>query len=121
MIAVRARKIQLQTIPHPRGEPSAHFFIARATRAERVNDVGTDLAAALPQTRPDRRDEVLGATAEVVAHTTHRDFRRPVFTGPESAYWDGWFNVTRTRDESPLRGKVLNGGLVQVLHPESRS
>jgi hypothetical protein len=45
----------------------------------------------------------------------------PVFTGPDSAYWDGWFNVTRTRDESPLRGKVLNGTLVQVLHPESRS
>lgn len=45
----------------------------------------------------------------------------PVFRGPDSAYWDGWFNVTRTRHESPLRGKVLNGERVQVLHPESRS
>ena len=39
----------------------------------------------------------------------------PRTSGPESAYWDGWFNVTRTRHEHPLRGKVLNGQLVQVL------
>jgi hypothetical protein len=46
---------------------------------------------------------------------------RPHFTGPDSAYWDGWFHVTRTRHESPLRGKVLTGELVQVLHPETSS
>ena len=39
----------------------------------------------------------------------------PVFRGPESAYWDGWFHVTRTRAEHPLRGKVLNGPRVQVI------
>jgi hypothetical protein len=26
--------------------------------------------------------------------------------GPDSAYWDGWFSVTRTRDSHPLRGKL---------------
>jgi len=35
--------------------------------------------------------------------------------GPDSAYWDGWFCVTRTRDEHPLRGKLSNGRLVQVI------
>jgi len=35
--------------------------------------------------------------------------------GPDSAYWDGWFNVTRTRTEHPLRGKAMKGELVQLL------
>ena len=35
--------------------------------------------------------------------------------GPDSAYWDGWFSVTRTRDGHPLSGKVMNGRLVQSL------
>jgi hypothetical protein len=35
--------------------------------------------------------------------------------GPDSAYWDGWFSVTRTRDGHPLSGKVMNGPLVQVI------
>ena len=35
--------------------------------------------------------------------------------GPDSAYWDGWFSVTRTRDEHPLRGKLSTGRLVQVI------
>ena len=35
--------------------------------------------------------------------------------GPDSADWDGWFSVTRTRDGHPLGGKVLHGGLVQVV------
>jgi len=39
----------------------------------------------------------------------------PQFFGPASAYWDGWFNVTPTRSGDPLRGKVMNGGLVQIL------
>lgn len=39
----------------------------------------------------------------------------PHCSGPDSAYWDGWFNVTRTRGGDPLRGKIMNGSLVQVL------
>jgi hypothetical protein len=39
----------------------------------------------------------------------------PNYLGPDSAYWDGWFNVTRTRAEHPLRGKAMKGDLVQVL------
>jgi len=39
----------------------------------------------------------------------------PVCSGPDSLYWDGWFNVTRTRGENPLRGKILNGERVQIL------
>jgi hypothetical protein len=39
----------------------------------------------------------------------------PYYSGPDSAYWDGWFNVTPTRDGNPLRGKAMNGSLVQVL------
>jgi len=39
----------------------------------------------------------------------------PGHSGPGSAYWDGWFNVTRTRTEHPLRGKAMTGELVQIL------
>jgi hypothetical protein len=39
----------------------------------------------------------------------------PVFRGPESGDWDGWFHVTRTRSENPLRGKLANGEHVRVL------
>ncbi|MCW2780361.1 MAG: hypothetical protein JWR35_810 [Marmoricola sp.] len=39
----------------------------------------------------------------------------PHCEGPASAYWDGWFNVTPTRNGDPLRGKVMNGERVQVL------
>lgn len=39
----------------------------------------------------------------------------PYCFGPASAYWDGWFNVTRTRNGDPLRGKVMSGRLVQIL------
>lgn len=35
--------------------------------------------------------------------------------GPDSAYWDGWFSVTPTRESHPLRGKVMNGRLVQLI------
>ena len=35
--------------------------------------------------------------------------------GPDSAYWDGWFSVTRTRDGHPLGGKLANGRLVQLI------
>jgi hypothetical protein len=44
----------------------------------------------------------------------------PVARGPESRDWDGWFNVTRTRSESPLRGKLANGQRVQVLNRDGR-
>lgn len=39
--------------------------------------------------------------------------------GPDSAYWDGWFSVTRGRGDHPLRGKVMNGRLVQVVGSRS--
>jgi hypothetical protein len=35
--------------------------------------------------------------------------------GPDSAYWDGWFSVTRARGDHPLSGKVANGRLVQLI------
>jgi hypothetical protein len=35
--------------------------------------------------------------------------------GPDSAYWDGWFSVTRARGGHPLSGKVMNGNLVQLI------
>lgn len=35
--------------------------------------------------------------------------------GPDSAYWDGWFTVTRTRDGHPLSGKVTTDSLVQLI------
>lgn len=35
--------------------------------------------------------------------------------GRDSAYWDGWFGVTRTRGGHPLGGKVTNGQLVQLI------
>jgi hypothetical protein len=46
----------------------------------------------------------------------------PGLFGPDSAYWDGWFTVTRTRTRTghPLRGKVMKGDLVQVLGGDHR-
>jgi hypothetical protein len=35
--------------------------------------------------------------------------------GPDSAYWDGWFSVTKTRAGHPLSGKVMKGQLVQLI------
>ena len=35
--------------------------------------------------------------------------------GPDSASWDGWFSVTRTRGGHPLSGKVMNGQRVQLI------
>jgi hypothetical protein len=35
--------------------------------------------------------------------------------GPDSAYWDGWFSVTRARGDHPLSGKLANGRLVQLI------
>lgn len=44
----------------------------------------------------------------------------PFFRGPESWEWDGWFHVTRTRSESPLRGKLAVSGTVRVLSQARR-
>jgi hypothetical protein len=35
--------------------------------------------------------------------------------GPDSAYWDGWFSVTRTRNAHPLSGKITTGRMVQLI------
>ncbi len=35
--------------------------------------------------------------------------------GPDSAYWDGWFSVTRGRTDHPLSGKLATGRLVQLI------
>jgi hypothetical protein len=35
--------------------------------------------------------------------------------GPDSAYWDGRFSVTRTRNAHPLSGKVTTGRMVQLI------
>jgi hypothetical protein len=35
--------------------------------------------------------------------------------GPDSAHCDGWFSVSRAREGRPLRGKVENGRLVQLI------
>ena len=35
--------------------------------------------------------------------------------GPDSAYWDGWFSITRKRSGHPLSGKVMTGQLVQLI------
>jgi hypothetical protein len=35
--------------------------------------------------------------------------------GPDSAHWDGWFTVTRTRSNHPLSGKVMTGHLDQLI------
>lgn len=44
----------------------------------------------------------------------------PYFPGPESWEWDGWFHVTRTRSEDPLRGKVAHSASVRVLSRSRR-
>ena len=40
----------------------------------------------------------------------------PGCSGPDSALWDGWFNVTPTRGGNPMRGKAMNGSLVQLVY-----
>ena len=35
--------------------------------------------------------------------------------GPDSAYWDGWFSVTPNRTAHPLSGKVMHGGMVNLI------
>ena len=39
----------------------------------------------------------------------------PHVVGPESAQWDGWFDVTPSRHADPMRGKAMRGELVQVV------
>jgi len=81
----------------------------------------TALDAVLPQNERFLRDRfgsqlrdgacVLDADHEVGYVRLEFGTRR----GPDSAYWDGWFSVTRTRAEHPLRGKVTHGPLVQLI------
>jgi len=78
--------------------------------------------AVLPQNEQYLRDAFGSPITEgscVVDHDRQIGYVRldlgPHCSGPASAYWDGWFNVTRTRTEHPLRGKVMNGQLVQLL------
>jgi hypothetical protein len=44
----------------------------------------------------------------------------PFYLGPDSWEWDGWFHVTRTRSENPLRGKLANCETVRVLSQAQR-
>ena len=76
----------------------------------------------LPQNQKYLRDAFGSPIAEgscVLDHEREVGYVRlelgPGHRGPDSAYWDGWFNVTRTRTEHPLRGKLSKGDLVQVL------
>ena len=76
----------------------------------------------LPQNRKYLRDSFgspLGEGSCVLDHDHEVGYVRlelgPHCSGPESACWDGWFNVTPTRNGNPLRGKAMNGELVQIL------
>jgi len=81
-----------------------------------------DMSAVIPENHRHLRD-AFGSTitdgACVLDHDREVGYVRldagPGHFGPDSAYWDGWFNVTRTRTEHPLRGKLSKGDLVQVL------
>jgi len=79
--------------------------------------------AVLPQNEKYLRDAFGSPITEgscVVDHDRQVGYVRldlgPHGSGPASAYWDGWFNVTPTRCGNPLRGKVMKGELVQLLH-----
>lgn len=80
------------------------------------------MAEVLPQNERFLRDVFGNPITEgscVVDHDRQVGYVRldlgPHVRGPESAYWDGWFNVTATRSENPLRGKAMRGDLVQHL------
>jgi hypothetical protein len=85
----------------------------------------TQLAAVLPQNERYLRDRFGGRLRDraCVLDADHEvGFVRLEFgtrRGPDSAYWDGWFSVTRGRDDHPLRGKVMNGPLVQLVGDRS--
>jgi hypothetical protein len=81
-----------------------------------------DMPNVFPQNKRFLRDAFGAAISDgacVIDHDREVGYVRlelgPHCIGPDSAYWDGWFNVTRTRTEHPLRGKVMNGQLVQLL------
>jgi hypothetical protein len=80
------------------------------------------MASVFPQNKRFLRDAFGAAITDgacVVDHDHEVGYVRlelgPHCIGPDSAYWDGWFNVTRTRTEHPLRGKVMNGQLVRLV------
>jgi hypothetical protein len=85
--------------------------------ARREDDLASSEAAASPYWAP-HPSSVIGH--RVAAHADGQvGYVRldlgPQCSGPSSAYWDGWFNVTATRSENPLRGKAMRGDLVQLL------
>jgi len=80
------------------------------------------MRAVIPQNEKYLRDACGSAITDgacVIDHDHVAGYARldlgPHCVGPGSAYWDGWFNVTRTRSEHPLRDKVLKDNLVQLL------
>jgi hypothetical protein len=96
--------------------------MAAAGNYVRFAVLGDDMSSAIPQNRGYLRDAFGSAITDgacVIDHDREVGYVRldlgPGCPGPDSAYWDGWFNVTRTRSEHPLRGKVMKGDLVQVL------
>ena len=57
-------------------EPLFNRRCAGAAGVERVDDVGADFTAALPQQRPDCGNEIRGVRAERVVHPLHGGLRR---------------------------------------------
>ena len=80
------------------------------------------MSGVLPQNEKYLRDAFGSPITEgscVVDHDRQVGYVRleagPNCSGPDSAIWDGWFNVTTTRGGNPLRGKAMKGDLVQIL------
>ena len=82
---------------------------------------GCAMATILPQNQKYLRDvfgSPLGDGACVLDDDHKVGYVRLEFgshRGPDSAYWDGWFSVTATRDGHPLSGKVAKGSMVQLI------
>jgi hypothetical protein len=81
-----------------------------------------EMTDVLPQNQKYLQDAFGSAITEgscVIDHDRQVGYVRldpgPRCFGPSSAYWDGWFNVTPRRNGDPLRGKVMNGQLIQIL------
>ena len=119
-IAVRMCQILLETA---RREDILALSKATALLSASLKTQGMGrMPEVLPQHKKYLRDAFGSPITEgcrVVDHDHQVGYVRldlgPHFFGPDSAYWDGWFNVTPTRSGDPLRGKVTNGELVRVL------
>ena len=70
-------------------------------------------------TKPSRRSPISEGSC-VIDDERQIGYVRPELgpgcSGPDSALWDGWFNVTPTRGGNPMRGKAMNGSLVQLVY-----